>query len=88
MTEECQAILQSNFCFVCAKFNIKTSLVNITPVVESLYKEYFDQPIIKGESWVPNKICRTCYNHLQKWSNKETAQLPFGVPTIWYKPGK
>ncbi|XP_067635017.1 uncharacterized protein [Eurosta solidaginis] len=83
--KECEAILQSIFCFVCAKFSIKTSLVNTTPVLESLYTQYFDQPIIKCESWAPNKICQICYNHLQKWPTKEINQLPFGVPAIWYK---
>lgn len=85
--DECNKKLQ-RYCYVCGKFVISQSLINITATAERAYKEYFGMTIIRNVPWVPHKMCRTCYNRLMSWSQGRHKAMDFGVPTVWTAPSK
>ncbi|XP_017482096.1 PREDICTED: uncharacterized protein LOC108371107 isoform X2 [Rhagoletis zephyria] len=76
------------FCYVCGKRAFSTNTALLTEQVERAFQLYFDSEIIRGVSWDPDKICKTCYNGLNMWIQGKRSSLRFGVPMIWTDPGE
>lgn len=76
------------FCYVCGKRAFSTNTALLTEQVERAFKLYFDSEIIRGVSWAPDKICKTCYNALNMWIQGKRSSLSFGVPMILTDPGE
>lgn len=51
------------------------------------YEMYFNQNVILNKNWVPNIVCKSCYNRLMDWKNRRRETMPFGIPMTWTNPG-
>lgn len=83
--EYCKNLIK--FCFICGHFTpSKRSKGQLSQKLILTYEKYFDQKFISGVPWVPQTICKRCYNYLLEWSHHKRKSLPFGVPMIWTNP--
>lgn len=77
------------FCYVCGHFTPKSHRQGaLSEEFKKLYEAYFNQIVIENENWVPNIVCKTCYNDLFFWMQKKRDRMPFGIQMIWCNPGE
>lgn len=75
------------FCYVCGHYLIsKRKKGYFRAGLKSAYEDYFNQTVIFGVPWVPNTICKTCFNYLLEWQRCTRKLIPFGAPMIWIYP--
>lgn len=75
------------FCYICGKFTAMANRRKLTDEIDTLYKQYFNLPVIKDKPWVPSVCCSTCSTGLKRWANGHAKCMPFGIPMIWTDPG-
>lgn len=81
----------NNFCYICGHFiplNRRDHGKHgvFSKELNEAYEKYFDQKVVVGVPWVPNIICKTCYNNLLEWIHNKHRRMTFGVPMIWIDP--
>lgn len=74
------------YCYICGKFAIKISRVDMSFDMKKRYEAYFSLQVFENVDWAPKQVCRTCYNRLSEWYNGKIDQLNFGIPMIWCAP--
>lgn len=77
----------NNFCYICGHFTPLDRKHGVfSAELTKAYEKYFDQPVFSGVPWVPDTICKTCYNGLLDWIHHKRKSMSFGVPMIWVDP--
>jgi len=81
----CTKNVQS-FCYICAKYEVKSRQRRISKSIKSLYKAYFGVEMENlNTSFVPNIICGSCYSMLRKDKSKKSP-ADIAVPAVWTQP--
>ena len=74
------------FCYICGEFTPKSQRCQITNLVKTAYKFYFNCGLgDQDRAWAPHVSCKTCNARLTQWLKGRKYHLPFGVPMVWHE---
>lgn len=77
----------NKFCYVCGKFVPRNEKPGVfSSILIKSYRTYFLKKVIRNKSWVPNIVCKRCYNRLMEWKQYKRRTIGFTVPMIWLNP--
>lgn len=75
------------FCYICGEYTVKKFRKPITDFIKSAYFSYFNSQIEdKNKPWIPQIVCKMCYEHLRQWVSGKRSRMRFGVPMQWREP--
>lgn len=82
--EVCKGSINS-FCYVCGKHVPEDSTRSFSEGFKSAYTKKFEQPVFENVWWVPNIVCKTCYNGVLAW-NRGERKMKIRIPMFWTEP--